>query len=139
MEEDRPGKPFKLLTVREVAQYLGVSEPTIWRWLRQGYLKGLKVGKARRIPLDEVRGFIDSGAVGVVKETQPEYGVTTRSGSSLQARLFVSKRLKERLKKMREERAAQGEPSPSVSSADVLEEVRLERSWERKGDRYPNG
>lgn len=139
MEEDRPGEHFRLLTVREVAQYLGVSEPTIWRWLRYGCLKGLKVGKSRRIPLDEVRRFIDSGAVGAVKERQPEYGVTTRSGSSLQARLFVVKRLRERLNEMREERAALGEAPRSVSSADVLEEVRLERPRELERERDTNG
>ena len=45
-----------LLTPEEVAEYLKVPIPTIWRWCRKGTLPALKIGKYWRIPrtrLDE--------------------------------------------------------------------------------------
>jgi excisionase family DNA binding protein len=35
-------------TVREAAEYLGVSEPTIFRWMKEGTLSYYKVGGATR-------------------------------------------------------------------------------------------
>ena len=40
--------------VREVAEILGMAERTVWRWLREGRLKRVKVGGATLIPSDEV-------------------------------------------------------------------------------------
>ncbi|MBI4831555.1 MAG: helix-turn-helix domain-containing protein [Candidatus Lindowbacteria bacterium] len=36
------------MTVREAAEYLGVSEPTIFRWMRDGTLSFFKLGGATR-------------------------------------------------------------------------------------------
>jgi excisionase family DNA binding protein len=36
------------LTIKEAAEYLGVSEPTIFRWMREGALSFFKVGGATR-------------------------------------------------------------------------------------------
>jgi excisionase family DNA binding protein len=36
------------LTIREAAEYLGVSEPTIFRWMREGSLSFFKIGGATR-------------------------------------------------------------------------------------------
>lgn len=36
------------LTIKEAADYLGVSEPTIFRWMRDGALSFFKVGGATR-------------------------------------------------------------------------------------------
>lgn len=48
---DRP------MAVSEVAHYLRVSVPTIWRWLREGKLKGMKIGNARRFRMTEIVRF----------------------------------------------------------------------------------
>jgi excisionase family DNA binding protein len=50
-----PGAPQELLSVDEVASYLGVGPITVYRWCREGRLPGLKVGKAWRIR----RGALD--------------------------------------------------------------------------------
>ncbi|MGD9519448.1 MAG: helix-turn-helix domain-containing protein [Armatimonadota bacterium] len=45
-----------LLTVKEVAAYLGVSTKTVYRWLRSGTLQGHRAGwtwRVRRSVLDE--------------------------------------------------------------------------------------
>lgn len=47
----------RLYTVEEAAEHLGVSMVTVGRWLRSGNLRGVKVGRAWRVPesaLDEV-------------------------------------------------------------------------------------
>lgn len=36
------------MTVKQAAQYLGVSEPTIFRWMREGTLSFFKIGGATR-------------------------------------------------------------------------------------------
>ncbi|RJP74893.1 MAG: DNA-binding protein [Candidatus Abyssobacteria bacterium SURF_17] len=36
------------LTTKEAAQYLGVSEPTIFRWMREGTLSFFKIGGSTR-------------------------------------------------------------------------------------------
>src|SRR5205823_14259202 len=49
------GASHELLSVDEVASYLGVEPITVYRWCRQGRLPALKVGKAWRIR----RGALD--------------------------------------------------------------------------------
>ena len=42
----------KWYTVREAAEYLGVSEPTIFRWMKEGTLSYYKVGGSTRFSQD---------------------------------------------------------------------------------------
>lgn len=47
----------RLYTVEEAAEHLCVSKVTLSRWLRSGKIRGVKIGRAWRIPesaLDEV-------------------------------------------------------------------------------------
>jgi len=44
--------------VREVAQMLGVHERTVWKWIRMGLLRPVKVGGATLIPADQLTGLI---------------------------------------------------------------------------------
>ncbi len=44
--------PGKWLTIPEAAEYLGVSEPTIYRWMRQGILTYFKVGGGTRFTVE---------------------------------------------------------------------------------------
>jgi len=58
-ESGTPPSPF--LTVPEAARYLKVSEPTVWRWIRQGRLPSTKVGRLRRIPLAAIERLVNHG------------------------------------------------------------------------------
>lgn len=44
-----------LLTVEEAAQVLKLRVETVRRWLREGTLKGRKIGRIWRIPESELR------------------------------------------------------------------------------------
>ncbi len=48
----------KLLTPVDVAKYLQINERTVTLWLRQGYLRGFKLGKEWRISNHDLRSFI---------------------------------------------------------------------------------
>lgn len=45
------------LTVQQVADRLQVSRVTVWRWIRSGRLAGIRVGRVRRIALENLRSF----------------------------------------------------------------------------------
>jgi len=48
-----------LLSVSEVAEKLGVSKQTVWRWIREGKLKVVKLPSGRyRIPSEELEKVI---------------------------------------------------------------------------------
>lgn len=50
------GMEERMLTVKEVASTLSLSEITIRQWIQQGKIKSVKLasGRARRIPQSEV-------------------------------------------------------------------------------------
>ncbi len=48
-----------LLSKRDVAIYLGVSERTVDRWVAAGELPAYRVGGHRRFRLSEVDAFVD--------------------------------------------------------------------------------
>jgi excisionase family DNA binding protein len=52
-----------LLTVEQVAEFCQVHRETVGKWLRQGTLKGIRLGTGRRGPWrvepSEVRAFLD--------------------------------------------------------------------------------
>ncbi len=49
---------LRLLSVKEVAEILGVSSRTVWSLLSCGYLRRVKVGRMTRIRRSEVREFV---------------------------------------------------------------------------------
>lgn len=51
--------PDRLLTVKEVAARLQVSEWTVRTWLKTGALRGAKVARKWRIPPEALRRFLD--------------------------------------------------------------------------------
>jgi len=53
-DQARPG----LLTVAEVAGMLRVSEMTIYRLIKAGELRALKIGKSYRLREDDVDAFL---------------------------------------------------------------------------------
>lgn len=46
--------------MREVAETLGVSEPTVWRWVKIGELPSVKLGGRRLIPLKLLEEWLGS-------------------------------------------------------------------------------
>jgi len=61
MKDQKKEKPPKWYTVREAAEYLGVSEPTIFRWMKDKLLSFYKVGGATR--------FTQEGLLAVIEKT----------------------------------------------------------------------
>lgn len=50
-----------LLTVQDVANRFGVKQPTVRKWLREGRIRGVKIGGARRFERAEVDRLIEEG------------------------------------------------------------------------------
>ena len=50
---------MEVYTVEEVAQTLKVPVETVYKWLRNGSLKGAKLGKHWRITEEQLQAFID--------------------------------------------------------------------------------
>jgi excisionase family DNA binding protein len=54
---------YGLLTVREAATRLGVSEAAIRRWVTTGRLRGVRVGRALRIDNRDLDAIVTRGAL----------------------------------------------------------------------------
>ncbi len=52
----------KLLTSVQVAGRLQIHERTVTRWLRDGYLRGFKIGKEWRVSSEDLQLFMESHA-----------------------------------------------------------------------------
>ncbi len=52
----------KLLTPPQVAQQLQVNERTVTTWLRQGRLRGFKIGKEWRVSARDLGDFVEQSA-----------------------------------------------------------------------------
>jgi len=62
MESDSSGerlKPVEWYSVKEAAEYLGVSEPTIFRWMKENLLSFYKVGGATRFTSEGLNAVIE--------------------------------------------------------------------------------
>lgn len=66
------GELEKLLTLREVAEYLNVSVSTIRRWDNRGYIKGYRVGprKDRRYRLKDILNLPEENTNGLQSKIQ---------------------------------------------------------------------
>ncbi len=51
-----------LLTPTQVAERLQIHERTVTRWLREGYLRGFKLGKEWRVAPADLKAFMDRHA-----------------------------------------------------------------------------
>ncbi len=52
----------KLLTPLQVAQRLQMNERTVTQWLRQGHLRGFKIGKEWRVSVRDLDNFLEQSA-----------------------------------------------------------------------------
>jgi excisionase family DNA binding protein len=55
--------PHRLLTVREVADVMRVSNMTVYRLIKAGELLAVRVGRSYRIWADEVSAYLERGPV----------------------------------------------------------------------------
>lgn len=55
-------KPERYLTQKEVAEKLNVSENTLWRWRKTGYLVPSKVGNAVHYKLSDIENLLEGRA-----------------------------------------------------------------------------
>ena len=53
----------RLMTIEELAEYLGLQRQTIYNWLHQKKISGLKIGKVWRFD----RKYIDEWLKGAIK------------------------------------------------------------------------
>ena len=53
--------PQEMLTVREAAEYLRCSESLIYAQLKDGRLRGARVGRRRLISMSEIRRITEGG------------------------------------------------------------------------------
>lgn len=56
-----PAAPQTMLTVGETAEMLRCSESLIYAQLKDGRLRGVKVGRRRLVPMTEIDRLIQSG------------------------------------------------------------------------------
>jgi excisionase family DNA binding protein len=63
---------MKLLTVKEVAEILKVSNQTVYNWTSKGELIPIKVGGAVRIKEQELNRFIDDNTIKSEEKIEPE-------------------------------------------------------------------
>jgi excisionase family DNA binding protein len=54
---------FRLLRVRQVAEVLAVSEPTVWRLARTGELRVVRVGGSTRFLPGDVQSLVADGTL----------------------------------------------------------------------------
>ena len=55
----------RLLTVAEVASVMRVSRMTVYRLIRRGVLRAIRVGRNYRVREDDLNSYLESSAVSV--------------------------------------------------------------------------
>ena len=52
---------LKIYTLKEVEKLLGVTQRTLYNYIKQGQLKAVKIGKYWRVPHKVLEDFINTG------------------------------------------------------------------------------
>ena len=52
---------MKMLSVKETADLFGVTKRTIFRWIKSGKMKSVKIGRTVRIKESEIKRVIGEG------------------------------------------------------------------------------
>jgi excisionase family DNA binding protein len=58
----------KLLTPEQIAERLQVVERTVYRWLNEGRLEGVKLGRLWRVREDDLEAFLQAASNQARKE-----------------------------------------------------------------------
>lgn len=56
--------PGEILTVAQVAEYLQLNRLTVYRYIRDGKIPAVRLGRLFRITREDVKAFLDSQKVG---------------------------------------------------------------------------
>jgi excisionase family DNA binding protein len=120
-----------LMTVNEVAEHFRVSASTIWRWLREGKLEGVKIGGSRRFQREDIMR-IAGAEPDVVRESGPTYGGTgdyaAITGTLMHRRMLILDQLRQRLQESRlASKAEQKSTEDLYPATRTLAEIRRER------------
>lgn len=59
----REDQGIRLLTVAEVANVMRVSRMTVYRLIRRGQLKAIRVGRNYRVREEDLKAYLESSAV----------------------------------------------------------------------------
>ena len=51
-----------MLTPEEIATWLSVSQDSVYRWIKQGKLPAIRLGRLYRVPEDKVLAMISAGS-----------------------------------------------------------------------------
>lgn len=57
--EPKDTKPEGLATVNDVAEFMKITRPSVYKLIRSGDLPSLKIGRSRRIRWVDVHSFVD--------------------------------------------------------------------------------
>ena len=120
-----------LMTVNEVAEYFRVSASTIWRWLREGKLEGVKIGGSRRFQREDIMR-IAGAEPDVVAESGPTYGgvgdYAAITGTLMHRRMLILNQLRQRLQESRlASKVDQKSTEDLYPATRTLAEIRRER------------
>jgi excisionase family DNA binding protein len=69
---------IKLYSVKDLNRDLGINERTIRRWLREGVIKGRKIGKEWYITEDNLRRYLSGGMTATVNDIHEILGVNSK-------------------------------------------------------------
>ena len=58
-DETFQGTPTRWYTIKEAAEYLGVSQPTLFRWMKEGTLSFYKIGGGTRFSQEGLDSVIE--------------------------------------------------------------------------------
>jgi excisionase family DNA binding protein len=53
----------KLLTIKEIAEYLQVKTSTIYQWTHQGYIPHIKLGNHVRFRINRIDKWLDKNEI----------------------------------------------------------------------------
>jgi excisionase family DNA binding protein len=67
METESPARPVLLLSQRDAAHALNLSERTLFTLRAQGKLRAVRIGKAVKYDLEELRAFVARAKEGQAK------------------------------------------------------------------------
>ncbi len=62
------------LSVEEVAQYLGISKETVYRWLEKKKIPAHRIGKLWKFQLSEVESWVKSGQANSFSHQEAKHG-----------------------------------------------------------------
>jgi len=62
----------ELLTPEDVATRLKLAKNTVYIWLREGRLPGIRMGRTWRVRAEDLDAFVDAGTATSASGTQPQ-------------------------------------------------------------------